>query len=192
MKTIRIIILLLVVAGAAALVVWWNTSPKADRVSMESAKIKEISAMVQLCSVEFYEDVPLKAAKGPRHFFGRMTVTGSIGFDIENIAREMRGDTLFVTLPREIITIRESTDPGSYKVIDTWTDKLFGSSNFTTVEENEIKTKTLKGFKDKLYADGTVAKARREAVANLATLLEVATGKTAIVTDPTPEGVRGN
>nr|QIM10872.1 hypothetical protein Muribac1_0810 [uncultured Muribaculaceae bacterium] len=185
---IKLSLIALIAAAVAGVVFWWKSSPGVDRVTMENAKIKDITPMVRLLSTEFYEDVPLKASVGPRHFFGKMTVTGSIGFDLENVSQDMNGDTIIVALPREIITIRESTDPDSYRVIDTWTDKLFGSSNFTTAEVNQIKTKIIDSYRRKLYAEGTVTKARKEAVENLRRMLETVTRRPVIVTDPSPKG----
>ncbi|MBD5163229.1 MAG: hypothetical protein HDT09_00825, partial [Bacteroidales bacterium] len=69
-----------------------------------------------------------------------------------------------------------------------WCDSFFGSSNFTTDEENSIKAKVRDNYRRGIYQKGYVARARKEAVANLTSLLGGLTGKTVIVTDPSPEG----
>lgn len=183
MKKIYALIIVALIVSLAALAVWWKMSPVADRVETQPAKISDLSTMVQLCTLDFYEDVPLKATKGPRHFMGKMTVTGSITFDLEKIRQSQRGDTLVVVLPPEIITVNESTDDGAYRVIDTWSDRFLGSSNFTAAEVNEIKRKTIESYRRKLYREGRVAEARRQARLNLASLLETATSRPALVLD---------
>lgn len=167
---------------------WWALSPKASRATMHDAAITDISPMVRLCSVDIYEDIPIKATIGPRHIFARATVNGSITFDLENLRMREQGDTITVTLPREIVEIHESTEPESYQVIDTWNDSFFGSDKITTAEENKIKAKVRENFRRKVYAKGYVKRARAEAVANLTSMLSGLTGKTVIVSDPTPDG----
>lgn len=188
MKTIRLIAVLLVVAACAGAVVWWKSSPDADRVAMHDARATDIRQMVRLCSVEIYEDYPVKASIGTRHFFARETLNGSISFDLDSIATESRGDTLVVTLPRETVEIHESTEPDSYEVIDTWNDRLFGSGKFTAAEENEIKRKAVANYRRHIYAKGYVKRARAEARQNLRAMLSAATGRPVIVTDPSPAG----
>ena len=188
MKKLYGIIILLVLVGAGAVACWWYMSPEASRVTLHEAKIKDVTPMLRLCTVEIYDDVPVKGTIGKRHIFARESLNGSISFDLENIEMVENGDTLNVTLPREIVEIYESTAPGAYQVIDTWTDELFGSSNFTVAEENSIKAKTRDDYRKEIYRKGYVERARKEAVANLTAMLGGVTGKTVIVTDPSPAG----
>lgn len=187
MKSVRIIIVsvivILAVLSGCALYYMWKTSPDVSRSTIYDAKITDISPMLQLCSVEILEDVPIKASIGSRHLFASMAVKGSISFDIDDLEMEEKGDTLIVKLPREIVEIRESTEPGSYKVIDTWNDKLLGSSRFTTAEENLAKAKVRENYRRSLYKRGYVSRARKEATANLTNMLSAVTGRTVIVTD---------
>ncbi|MDE6716884.1 MAG: hypothetical protein K2J70_01715 [Muribaculaceae bacterium] len=128
MKIVRLLkwsVLLLAVGGIIAAVIWWKKTDREMPVAeLEPAKIVDVRPMVRLCSVEIYEDVPIKANIGTRHIFARTTLNGTISFDLEQTRDEWRGDTLFVYLPPEIVEIRESTDRGSYKVIDTWNEKF--------------------------------------------------------------------
>lgn len=190
MSAIRWLCVLAVVAAVAVIAGMWYFSPQASRVTMHDAVISDLTPMARLCALDIYEDVPIKAHIGKKHIFARATLNATITFDLEGVKPEMRGDTLFVTLPPERIDIYESTEPGAYVVIDTWTDGLFGSSNFTTAEENSIKAKVRDNFRAKAYAKGYVARARKEAVANLTSMLGGLTGKPVVVTDPTPEGNR--
>ncbi len=188
MKTIRIIIVLLVVVAVGAVVCWWSLSPEASRVTIHEAKIADVSPMLRLCSVEIYDDVPVRGTIGNRHLFGRMSLNGSISFDLDSIRYSETADTIRVDLPREIVDIYESTAPGSYLVIDVWNDNFLESSHFTTAEENSIKSKVRENYRKNIYRNGYVARARKEAVDNLTSLLSGFTGKTVIVSDPSPEG----
>lgn len=188
MKAIRTIILLIVLVAAGFFAYKWYTAPEASHITMREAKISDVSPMLRLCSVEIYDDVPVKGSIGPRHIFAREALNGSISFDLENVEMIEQGDTLNLTLPREIVEIYESTAPGSYQVIDTWTDELFGSSNFTTAEENAIKAKVRDNYRKEIYRKGYVKRARKEAVDNLTAMLGGLTGKTVIVSDPSPTG----
>ena len=186
--TLRLLVIIAVVILVGAAAIWWVRSPKASRVTAHDSAITDISPMVRLCALDIYEDVPIKASIGTRHMFARATLNGSITFDLENIGLSEQGDTILVTLPREIVEIYESTDPGSYLVIDTWNDRFYGSEHFTTPEENAIKAKVRDNFRRKIYRKGYVRRARAEAADNLTSMLSGLTGKTVIVTDPTPEG----
>ena len=188
MKAIRTIIVLIILVAAGIVAYMWYTAPEASRVTMQEAKITDVSPMLRLCSVEIYDDVPVKGKIGDRHIFARVALKGSISFDLDNVEMTESGDTIRVTLPREIVDIYESTDEGAYQVIDTWCDSFFGSSNFTTAEENSIKSKVRDNYRKSIYKKGYVSRARKEAVANLTSLLGGLTGKTVIVDDPSPEG----
>ena len=188
MKAIRTIIVLAILAVAAFVAYKWYTAPEASNVTMHEAKITDVVPMLRLCSVEIYDDVPVKGDIGDRHMFARVALNGSISFDLGSVQTTESADTIAVTLPREIVDVYESTDAGAYQVIDTWCDSFLGSSNFTTAEENSIKSKVRDNYRKDIYKKGYVARARKEAVANLTSLLSGLTGKTVIVNDPTPDG----
>ena len=191
-KILKWVSLLVVLLGVAWLVVWLRKGKEELPVAkIEPARIIDVRPMVKLCSVEIYEDIPVRAHIGKRHIFARATLKGNISFDLEKTDTRWEGDTLCVTLPPEIVEIYESTEPGAYKVIDTWNERLLGSSNFTTAEENEIKRKVVEAWRDSIYSRGYVRRARREAAGNLETMLRpFAEGKKVVVNDPSPEGKR--
>ena len=188
MKTIWSVIILIVLAAAGVVAYKWYTSSEASRVTIHEAKITDVTPMLRLCSVEIYDDVPIKGSIGKRHIFARVALNGSISFNLENIEMTETCDTITVTLPREIVDVYESTSPDAYQVIDTWNDGFFGSSNFTTAEENAIKSKVRDNYRKSIYRKGYVSRARKEAVTNLTSLLGGLTGKVVIVNDPSPEG----
>lgn len=192
MKTKKIfpIIAAATLLGGILLIVSLNrkSSRQSGDLTVDGAMVKEVESMVRLCSMDIYEETPVKATIGNRHLFGRITLKGSITFDLERIVLKMSGDTLRVQLPPEKVEILESTDKDSYIVIDTWNDRFMGSGSFTTAEENKIKEKVKQNAIKSIYRKGYVKRARAEAAENLTAMLSALTSKPVVVTDPTPEG----
>lgn len=192
MKTKKIfpIIAAAILLGGILLIVSLNrkSSQQSGDLTIDGAMVKEVESMVRLCSMDIYEETPVKATIGNRHLFGRITLKGSITFDLERIVLKMSGDTLRVQLPPEKVEILESTDKDSYIVIDTWNDRFMGSGSFTTAEENIIKEKVKQNAIKSIYRKGYVKRARAEAAENLTAMLSALTSKPVVVTDPTPEG----
>lgn len=192
MKTKKIfpIIAAAILLGGILLIVSLNrkSSRQSGDLTIDGAMVKEVESMVRLCSMDIYEETPVKATIGNRHLFGRITLKGSITFDLERIALRMSGDTLCVQLPPEKVEILESTDKDSYIVIDTWNDRFMGSGSFTTAEENKIKEKVKQNAIKSIYRKGYAKRARAEAAENLTAMLSALTSKPVVVTDPTPEG----
>lgn len=197
MKIIRnsiilILLVLLLAGGGYYLYRHFMEAPEVSRVKVEKSKIRDISPMLQLCTVEIYDEIPVKGRAGKKHLVAKTVIYGSISFDLENVQIIETADTIDVTLPSEIIQIQESTEPGAYQVIDTWSDGFLDFGTLTTRQENKIKKLVLEGYRKSLYDKGLVRKARKEAARNLASLLRSATGKTVIVTDFHPNGVYTN
>lgn len=188
MKTIRTIIILLAVAAVAGLGYWWYMSPDADNVKIHNASIREVKDMVKLCSMEIYDEVPVSGSVGPRHLFAKMQLKGNVSFDLEKIDADLSADTVRIALPPEEVEVFESTDDGSYVVIDTWNDQFLGSDHFSTAEENSMKAKVRANWMRRIYRNGSVARARAEAVQNLSSMLSGLLHKPVVVTDPTPRG----
>lgn len=192
MKTKKIfpIIAAAILLGGILLIVSLNrkSSQQSGDITIDGAMVKEVESMVRLCSMDIYEETPVKATIGNRHLFGRITIKGSITFDLERIVLKMSGDTLRVQLPPEKVEILESTDKDSYIVIDTWNDRFMGSGSFTTAEENKIKEKVKQNAIKSIYRKGYVKRARAEAAENLTAMLSALTSKPVVVTDPIPEG----
>lgn len=152
----------------------------------------DVKEMVSLCSVEIYNEVPVLDTVNFKVIFAIQKQNGSISFDIENIQINDSGDTIRVILPREIVNVYESTEKNSWEVIDT---KAIGPMAFirndklSVAEENRVKSKLKLKSIDRLYSNGTVRKARKDAAENLRLLMETAYRKPVIVTDPTPNGI---
>jgi hypothetical protein len=181
---------ILVAIAAIALigsVLWiaksYKESPEASTVNVHDALIAEIKPMFRLCTVEINEDYPLNERIGNKHIFAKVALRGSISFDIDNLQTDSHGDTLVVYLPKEIVDVKESTEPNSYQVIDTWNDNLLGSSNLTTAEENRVKERMAYRFRKHIYDKGYVSRARAEAVENLTNMLAATSTTPIIVVD---------
>lgn len=189
MRTFKIIVSLLcvvVVAAAAVYIVHSVRSGNDGPVKASPSKIAEISRVADLCTVEIYSDIPIKGRIGKKHIFARQTLSGNISFPIDSLSFRDSNDTTFVWLPKEKITLLESTDPKSFEIIDTWNDSFLGSGHFSAAEENSIKLKARSRAIERLYADGTVGRARREAVGRLQTMLHAIWQTPVVVIDTLP------
>lgn len=191
MKALYKFIFLIVVLAVCGIAAYFYFAPGKSRLALHDATVKEVRDMARLCTVEIYEEVPVRGHVGSRHLVARELLVGNISFDLDGLVVDNAADTIRVTLPREIVEVRESTEPGSYIVIDNWNDRLLRSSNITTEEENRMKELTLESFLRAVYAKGYVRRARYEAVQNLTSMLSSFTGKPVVVTDPSPEGYQG-
>lgn len=191
MKTLYKFLTLIVVLAVCGIVAYFYFAPGKSRLTLHDATVKEVKDMARLCAVEIYEEVPVRGHVGSRHLIAREVLVGNISFDLDGLQFDASADTVRVTLPREIVEVRESTEPGSYTVIDNWNDNILSSGNITTEEENKMKELTLRSFIHAVYAKGYVKRARAEAVRNLTSVVTSLTGKPTIVTDPSPEGYEG-
>lgn len=196
MKRLTRLAVAAVVVAAVAAIAWigWDffrqsqQPPRGQR--MVPARIADITPMVRLCTVDLYEEVPVRASIGKRHLFARQVLVGEVAFDIERVDTAVRGDTLVVVLPPEVVELREAVSPGAYTVIDTWSDAFFGKSDFTAAEENRIKAIVRDQAVDRVYRRGIVRRARREAVGRLASLLAPVWHGPVKVIDSNPAGTR--
>jgi len=176
-----------IIVGALAYII---AAPAVSKATIHQASIKDVQTMARLQSMEIYDEVPVKGSIGSRHLVGRLRLRGNVEFDINSLDADLSADTVRLQLPPEIIDVYESTDEGSYIVIDTWNDSFFGKSNFTAQEENSIKAKVKGNWIKRQYANGTVQRARAEARHNLQTMLCMTLGKPVVVSDTTPKGAR--
>ncbi len=178
-----LIILVTLAALTAGVILWrsWQSAPVADRARLSPARVSEIKSMVELSTVDIYEEIPLKGSIGKRHLVARVALEGSVSFDLDSLRVEERGDTVKVFLPPGKVELRESTRPGSYEVIDVWNDGMFGSAHFTTAEENALKRRLIESAVKGIYRKGYVVEARRRAARNVADLLSATTGRPVVV-----------
>lgn len=191
-KSLKYIIPLLLLALASFLG-WqiYRYFQRPDEIEVMLSRPGDMKEMTRLCSMEIYNEVPVLDTVNFKVIFAVQKQSGSISFDVEHLEIDDSGDTVRIQLPREIVEVNESTEKDSWNVIDT---KAIGpmailrSNKFTLEEENRVKAKLKANSIKRLYDNGTVRQARKDAVENLTRMMQAAYRKTVIVYDPTPEG----
>lgn len=188
-------LLLLLLAACVAIAIYLAMHRPDTQITTAPAQIDNIRSMVRLCSVDIYSEVPVLDTLGDKVMFAVQKQNGTVSFDIEALEIDNSGDTVRVALPPEIVELYESTDDNAWQVIDTknigpLTRYLPGSDKFTDREENALKAGIGHRSRRRLYHDGTIARARAEAVRNLQSLIEKLYRKPVQVSDSTPRGAR--
>lgn len=185
---------LILIAVLLVILYFLNTSSKfkeQEHVTIESGRIVDIRPIVRLCAMEIYRETPILDTINSKVIFGVQKQSGSITFDIESLPKEVKAalspadsltqDTLHIRMPREIIEIHEAAERGAWRVIDSKSLEVFGSSTLSTAEENQIKQKAIERTRKELYKDGTVARARREGAETLRRLAGDMTGRPIVI-----------
>ena len=191
-KIIKIILSIAVIV-ILALAGWqaYRYFQRPEEIEVLPSRPGDVKEMVRLCSMEIYNEVPVLDTVNAKVIFAVQKQNGSISFDVENLKVDETSDTIMIQLPREIVEVYESTEKDSWQVIDT---KAIGpmailrSDKLTLEEENRVKAKLKSKAIKRLYANGSVRKARKDAVENLTRLMEAFYRRPVIVTDPTPAG----
>ena len=186
-------IITLVLAAAFAFLGWqlYIYFQRPEEIEVLPTKPGDVKEMARLCSMDIYNEVSVLDTVNSKVIFAVQKQRGSISFDMENLQIDDTGDTVRIILPREIVEVYESNEKNAWEVIDT---KAIGpmaflrSNKFTTAEENRVKSKIKAKAISRLYSNGTVRQARKDAVKNLSRLMEGVYRKPVIVTDPTPNG----
>ena len=182
-----IILAILALAGWQA----YRYFQRPDEIEVLPSHPGDVREMVRLCTMEIYNEVPVLDTVNFKVMFAVQKQSGSIAFDVEHLDIDDTGDTVKIVLPREIVTVNESTDKNAWQVIDTKAIgpmAMFRSNKFTLDEENRVKAKLKSKSISRLYSNGTIRKARKDAADNLTKLMETVYRKPVIVTDTTPEG----
>lgn len=159
-----------------------------NSVTVGKGQINKVRTMVELCTIDFYNEVVVKDTIQNWELFGKQKQRGSISFDLENLKIDTEGDTVRFSLPPEIIEIMEATDDNSWESVD--------SKDFRTMRWEKApielwdlaKKNAIKNSKKLLYDNGTVERARIEGAQSLQMLMEKVYRKPVVVTDPTPKG----
>lgn len=164
---------------------------------MEPARMVDLKAVANLCSMEIYREETVLDTVNGKVIFGIWKLQGEILFDVESLPAQIAvaesnypsemeedgtassayPDTIRLSLPKEKIELLESTAPDSWRVIDTYSLKLFGNDRMTPEEENQVKKKALLRARRALSKDGTVERARKDAAKTLSDFLTPMVGK---------------
>lgn len=190
-KIIKNLIIIAVIAIVALALFFWIGAPKKS-IEVGRGQISDVKTMAQLCTIDLYNEVPVLDTINNKVLFAVQKQRGSVSFDLENMQVNTDGDTVKIVLSPEIVEINEATEDNSWQVIDSKNLSLKGynplaSNKLTDEEENQIKKKIKTNSKKILYHNGTIERARAEAVKNLQTLMTKVYRKPVVVTDPTPK-----
>lgn len=193
---ISYLILFLAICAVGGGVYLWlrNHLPEEkEKITIEPGKIVDLRPIAELCAMEIYRETIVADTINGKVIYGIQKQQGRITFNIEDLpdkvyaASDTEGkissDTLRLILPKEKVTVYESSQPNSWRVIDTKSVKLFGSSRMTPEEENKVKERAILRTKRGLYKDGTVKRARKEAASTLQQMASAMTGRPVIVTE---------
>ncbi len=165
-KVALLIILIAVVAGGVATYFALNRK----KITILEGKVDRVETMVRLSTVEIYNETPVLDTINNKVICAIQKQRGSISFDIEKLNIDSIGDTIRIALPKEIVDIKEATEPSSWRVIDTKAIGNFAiikSDKLTNAEENIVKKRLAARAVRNLYRNGTVKRARAEAAVNL-------------------------
>ncbi len=183
----------LILAAAIAFCGWqlYRYFQRPEEIEVLPSKPGDVKEMARLCSMEIYNEVSVLDTVNYKVIFAVQKQSGSITFDMENLKIDDSGDTIKIVLPREIVEVYEANEKNAWEVIDT---KAIGpmaflrSNKITAAEENRVKSKLKSKAIKRLYANGTIRQARKDATENLTRLMEGVYRKPVVVTDPTPNG----
>lgn len=181
-------IILLAVIIVAGIGVYLFSSNSKSNVLIGKGQISKVETMVQLCTIDFLNEVPVKDTIDNWELFGIQKQRGSVSFDIENLKVESGNDTVIIELPAEIIEINESTDDNSWQPVDSKDLRTLRIAKAPAELYTRLKQKSIENSKAQLYQNGVVARARKEGAQSLQALMEKVYRKPVKVVDPTPEG----
>lgn len=174
LRWIRNILTALVLLATGAYIYWFVTRPVEDPAEYATtpAHLKSLNEMAQLATLDFHEEIAVKDKQAGKWIVARMTVEGSVRYDLDSLRLEQRGDSLLLIMPKERFDILESTDPGSYEVLDSWdAERAMFGRKMTAAEENALKQRARNRLETTLRNRGYVKRARENARTVLTPLL---------------------
>lgn len=158
-----------------------------SKITVEEGRVVNLKTLAELCSMEFYRESTVLDTINSKVIFGIQKQQGSIVFDLSSLPEQIvevclsndtiQQDTLYLELPKEQIEVHESTAQQSWRVIDSKSLRLFGSSRLSPEEENIVKQRAIEKTRQHLVKDGSVEKARKDGAETLQTTLEYLTGR---------------
>ncbi len=159
-------------------------------ITMTPARVKQISDMLELCTLDIYEETGINDTINGKGLFAIQRLRGSVSFDLNGLRVDSVGvDSIRVYLPAEKVELLESTEPGAYRVVDVWNVKYpLLATNLTVAEENALKRRASERVKDLAYRRGYVKKARASAVESLRKMYSLLPDVAVEIVDETPDG----
>ena len=195
-RTLRQIYLLLILLAVTAIVggaIWLSTrhtpAPRATKHTIDPARVKNITDMIHLCSLEIYEETPIKDTINGKGVFAIQRLQGDITFDLDALRIDtITPDSIVVHLPHHRVRLLESATPGSYRLVDVWnvaTPLL--PATLTTAEENTVKLRAADRIRTLAYRRGHIRRARHNAVETLTRLYSLLPDIHVTVVDDNPD-----
>lgn len=191
MKKKAIKIIILIIATALAVVWLWPSKP-AKQPEIYLSVASELKEIVRLTTLEGERVVPIKYLDDGIGAFGIGHYRVRISFDIEQMPQMVHHDTLYVVLPEPEVQILEHEEFG-FTVYDVWGDniatRLIGA-HLSTAAENEMKRRAMAQLRRELQSDGSIVRAKSQAIESLHKLFGIIPGTVVILDSPSriPEG----
>lgn len=195
-KKIRyyILFILLLFAVGVGVFLWLRrTLPEKEKITIEEGKIVDLRSLAELCGMEIYRETIICDTIGRKVIYAVQKQQGRIVFDLEALPKNVKAalspadslasDTLQLYLPKERVEVYESVEPNSWRVVDTKSLNLFESSTISADEENQAKKRAIQRTQRRLYEDGTVKRARKEAAVTLQQLASEMTGRPVVIVE---------
>ena len=154
----------------------WNFFRKRNEASDPSREmlsaVTSVREVLRVTSVEGERAVPVTySGKNGTNAFGIGYYRYRISYDIDSLKWYRSGDSLLlIRLPEETVRILEDEQRGGFRVIDVWRTGLLGgvlSPSFTGAEENAMKQMATNRLLQILENDGTILRARDEALSTV-------------------------
>ncbi len=161
-------------------------------VSVGKGQINKVKTMVELCTIDFYNEVAITDTISNWVLFGKQKQRGSISFDLENLEVDYNNDSAKIIHPPEIIEIMEATEVNSWESVDSKDLRDFRWAKAPIEIWNLAKKNAMENSKRNLYENGTVERARTEGAQSLQELMEKVYRKPIKVIDNTPKGTYFN
>lgn len=191
MKKKAIKIIILIIATALAVVWLWPSKP-AKQPEIYLSVASELKEIVRLTTLEGERVVPIKYLDDGIGAFGIGHYRVRISFDIEQMPQMVHHDTLYVVLPEPEVQILEHEEFG-FTVYDVWGEniatRLIGA-HLSTAAENEMKRRAMAQLRRELQSDGSIVRAKSQAIESLHKLFGIIPGTVVILDSPNriPEG----
>lgn len=164
----------------------FRTAEPKNQVLLNVAE--DAKELVRLTTLEGERVVPIEYSEGGIGAFGVGYYKVRISFDIEAMETLVRNDTLWVSMPQPQVTILEHEELG-FEVVDVWGKDLINrlkGARLTAEQENRMKTKAMSDLRNELYRDGSVQRAKDQAVEMLHSMLGIVPGTVIISSERPP------
>lgn len=184
-----LLVLLLIPIGYWAYNSWRTAEPK-NQVLLNVAE--DAKELVRLTTLEDERVVAIEYDESGVGAFGVGHYRVRISFDIEAMETEVSEDTLWVRVPQPQVTILEHEERG-FEVVDVWGNDILNrlkGPSLSAEQENRMKAQAMSKLRSELYQDGSVQRAKDQAVEMLHSMLGIVPG-VVIIEENAPQKPKG-